>query len=130
MGSQSKAVKEIRRKIKNNPSELIGRFNTVLRAVRTQMIEQNIAKDIIFVVDGSDRLKNEKYHVFEQLFITNVQLIHSVNANMIFGVPIDSIYDIRHADMPNRYDQFVLPMIRLNAHNSSKLLQSALTKMH
>ncbi len=113
-GSKSKAVEAIRRKIKTNPNDLIARFNTVLRNVRRQAKNQGIAEDIIFIVDGSEKLKLNKYEVYEQLFIRNAQIIQSINANMVFGAPIDTIYDIHHVGGLNFYKPFILPMIRVN----------------
>jgi energy-coupling factor transporter ATP-binding protein EcfA2 len=124
--SKSKTVEAIRRRIKTNPNELISRFNTVIRQVRRQLIEEGIAKDIIFVVDGSEKLKLNKYEVYEQLFIRNAQLIQGINVNMIFGAPIDTIYDIHHVGGLSFYKPFILPMIRLD-HTSIPTFRQIIT---
>lgn len=121
--SKSKTVEAIRRRIKTNPNELISRFNTVIRRVRQQIIREGIAKDIIFVVDGSEKLKLNKYEVYEQLFIRNAQLIQGIDTNMIFGAPIDTIYDIHHIGGLSFYKPFILPMIRLDRTSISTFRQ-------
>jgi energy-coupling factor transporter ATP-binding protein EcfA2 len=124
--SKSKTVEAIRRRIKTNPNELISRFNTVIRRVRQQIISEGIAKDIIFVVDGSEKLKLNKYDVYEQLFIRNALHIQSINANMIFGAPIDTLYDITHVGGLSFYKPFILPMIRID-HTSIPVFRQIIT---
>lgn len=110
-GYRSKHSELIRKKIKNNPIELIQRFNAVLQDFRKNLNkgEKDHSRDLLFIVDGSEKIDYEKYM---RLFIRDSNLIRSLGANIILSVPIDVFYNIEANPRANFEHMFVLPMVR------------------
>ncbi len=115
--SESKIVKTIREKIKRNINILIDKFNFILNQVREKIKETNKGKDILFIIDGSEKIPFEKY---KQIFIQDVYLIRSINVNMILSIPIHSCFDIKNNPSSEFFSVQLLPMIRLNNENKKK----------
>ncbi len=116
--SESKTSREIRQKIKRNPLDLINRFNNTLSDLRDMINKQNKGKDILFILDGTERMPYDKYL---DLFIKDANLIKAINSNMIFSVPINSYYNIESNPAVEFFQTFILPMVVINAQSIPKL---------
>ena len=88
----SKTARIIREKIQRNSMELIERLNIVLIELRETLEAQSKGRDVLFILDGTEKIK---YEIYTQLFVNDSHLIRAINTNMIFAVPINAFYDIR-----------------------------------
>lgn len=124
-GSESTTVREIRRKIKNNPVELIKNFNNGLAEVRAKLKNcTTVGNDILFIIDGSEKIR---YPVYEELFINNRQSIRDLKVNIICSVPINSFYNINNSTAQDTFHPMLLPMVKINNH-STRIFRQIITK--
>ncbi len=108
--SESKTSTTIRQKVERNKPELIQRFNLILREIRESLrTNPKVAKDILFIFDGSEKIKFETY---ENLFINEAKLITDINLSLILAVPIQSFFKITHSNALQFYDLKLLPMLK------------------
>ena len=122
--SESKTLKTIRETIKKNPKYLIDKFNAVLADLRITLNSNNNSKDILFILDGTEKIP---YQIYRELFCENSYLIRSINANMIFSVPINSYFDIKGNPSSDFFQTYTLPMIPIT-NESMPLLKQIITK--
>jgi len=122
--SESKTIKTIRETINKNPISLIEKFNEVLLELRIALAKNNLAKDILFILDGTEKMP---YQIYRELFCENSYLIRAINANMIFSVPINSYFDIKGNPSSDFFQTFTLPMILIKP-NSIPLLKQVIIK--
>jgi len=122
--SESKTLKTIRETIKKNPKYLIDKFNAVLDDLRITLNSNNNSKDILFILDGTEKIP---YQIYRELFCENSYLIRSINANMIFSVPINSYFDIKGNPSSDFFQTYTLPMIPIT-NESMPLLKRIITK--
>ncbi|MEA2011541.1 MAG: hypothetical protein U9O87_00420 [Verrucomicrobiota bacterium] len=115
----SEIAKIIRRKIKKNPMNLIDKFNEAVSDVRNALKKNNKSRDILFVLDGTEKMP---YEIYDKIFIKEPHLLRAINANMIFSVPINSYFDICRTPIADFFHTEILPMIPVTS-NSSELLQ-------
>ena len=99
----------IRREIKRNTLGFIMELNAALVDIRFDVQEKNKGQDILFIIDGSEKVQSE---VYEELFIKNAAIIAEISVNMLTAVPISAHYQIEKAPFKftNRY---TVPMIKL-----------------
>lgn len=108
--SESKTSTTIRQKIERNKPELIQRFNLILMEIRESLRKNTqVAKDILFIFDGSEKIKFETY---ENLFINEAQLITNINLSIIVSVPIQTFFKVTHSNALQFYDSKLLPMLK------------------
>jgi len=122
--SESKTLKTIRATIKKNPKYLIDKFNAVLTDFRTALNSDNHSKDILFILDGTEKIP---YQIYRELFCENSYLIRTINANMVFSVPINSYFDIKANPSSDFFQTYTLPMIPIT-NQSMPLLKQIITK--
>ena len=122
--SESKTLRTIRETIKKNPKNLIDKFNAVVADLRIALDKKNLSKDILFILDGTEKIP---YQIYRELFCENSYLIRAINANMIFSVPINSYFDIKGNPSSEFFQTYTLPMI-LITDNSMPLLGQIVTK--
>jgi hypothetical protein len=108
--AQSSTSEVIKQQIRKEPMKLIGQFNQVLADLRNHLSRAGLAEDVLFIIDGSEKLHEE---VNRKLFISDAHIIKEINANMIIAVPIYSWFDIRNNPIQNFTYSEILPMIRL-----------------
>lgn len=112
--TENKTTKTIRSKIKNNPNGLITQMNLIFARLRKALEQYHSGKDILFVLDGTERLRGEKYDTFLDTFIRGAHLIQSLNVNIVISVPIDAYYDQKAFAGANQYPlDFLLPMVEM-----------------
>jgi hypothetical protein len=122
--SESKTLKTIRETIKKNPKYLIDKFNAVLADLRTALTANHQSKDILFILDGTEKIP---YQIYRELFCENSYLIRAINANMIFSVPINAYFDIKGNPAAEFFQTYTLPMIAITP-GSMPLLKQIVTK--
>lgn len=115
--------KKIREEIKKNNIQLIREFNALLVDVRNVIINENLGEDILFIIDGSEKVRIE---IYEKMFIHDGHLLKEIAANMILSVRIDAFYDIEKS--PVKFtNQYVVPMIQLNKEGATHLFEKIIT---
>lgn len=105
----------IREEVRKNTLAVIQKINAALVAMRSAIQAKGLGQDILFIIDGSEKLK---FEVYEYLFIRNASLLRTLAVNMIVAVPIDSYYRIELAPGINFPNRFIVPMIKLGEPSS------------
>lgn len=105
---------KIREEVRRNTLDVIDKINQALVDIRSAIQNSGKGGDILFIVDGSEKLK---FEVYEYLFIENPNLLKALSVNLIVAVPINSFYQIEKTPgyFPN---QFIVPMVKLGAADS------------
>ena len=99
----------IRKEIKQNTLQLINNLNAELADVRMAIEDSGKGMDILFIMDGSEKVQSE---VYEELFVKNGNIISEISVNMLMAVPITAYYQI--ANSPYKFtNRYTVPMIRL-----------------
>ncbi len=118
----------VRRKIKENKGEYIQRLNEILIEIRHSIIKAKKGLDIIFIIDGVERLRQEKYDVYTNSFFRDARLLQELNTNFICCVPIETRYDIQIAPLITAlYKPYDLPLLAIN-DKSKPYFSSVITK--
>lgn len=121
----SKTSTHIRRKVKDDPFKLIDRLNIVFSDLR-QILEANgKGKDLLFIIDGSEKLDYTKY---EELFINRLNQLSALQVNTIYTVPIKSFYTLENSVAQSMYFYGILPMVNLSLKDSSRHFRQIISK--
>lgn len=98
----------IRRVIRNTFAEFAVAFNKLLRQAESALDSAGIAKRVLFVIDGTDKLRVEDRI---NLFVRDAEQILAIDAHVIYGAPLSLKYE---GNLTNKLDaDVVLPMIKL-----------------
>lgn len=116
-------INTIRTKVKLNSIELIDTFNNELNKVRKELAKQEHGRDILFIIDGSERIRRE---VYEQMFVHDINLILSTHVSLICAVPINTFYEIVNSAGRDYFKRMTLPMIKITTE-SRPLLEKIVT---
>jgi hypothetical protein len=73
----------IRQEIRRNTLRVINELNVELGDTRMIIQENGLGKDILFIVDGSEKIQSE---VYEELYIKNGNVLAGLNVNMLTAV--------------------------------------------
>lgn len=122
--SSSSTMKKIRETVRKNPHSLVDRLNLALDDARQGLTEAGRGKDILFVIDGFEKMK---YEIFERLFILDSSLLQALNSNILFTVPINSFYNISSSASADFFQTHILPMIPVS-DTSRPLLAQVITR--
>jgi len=120
LSSGSTTVRAIRRVIKTRAAELLNKLNSALDDVRSAVQTAGAGRDLLFIIDNSEKMHSDKYHA---LFIENPLLVRDLKAHLICSVPIDSFYDIEASKIKDLYQPEPMPMIRVNERSVPALKQ-------
>ena len=112
---KSKTSETIRRKVKENQGEYVIILNQALLEIKRRIHEAGKGREIIFIIDGLERLREERYETYTRAFFRDARLIQDLNCSMVCCVPIDSLYDIQIIGVTEGlYEKFTLPMVAVN----------------
>lgn len=101
---------KIRTEVRRNTKAVIEQLNETLVDVREAIQGESQGGDLLFIVDGSEKLK---FEIYEYLFVQNPNLLRSLSVNLIMSVPINSFYLIEETSAIDFPNQFIVPMIKL-----------------
>ncbi|HYF31391.1 MAG TPA: hypothetical protein VD993_09765 [Chitinophagaceae bacterium] len=108
----------IRKEIKQNTLSLINNFNAELVDIRIALEDAGFGRDILFIFDGSEKIRHE---VYEDLFVKNGNIVSEINLNMVIAVPIIAHFQIEKA--PYKFtNRYIVPMIKLENNNKAREL--------
>ncbi|MDR6563850.1 MULTISPECIES: hypothetical protein [unclassified Arcicella] len=120
LAGETKTAKVVREVTRKNLLHLTQLLNDYLSDIRADIQREGLGQDILFIIDGSEKIMFEKY---ETLFVKDANVLIGINANMIMSVRIDAFYQIEKS--PVRFtSQYVVPMIRTtNSQNCDSLCE-------
>lgn len=99
---------EIRREIRNTFAEFAKAFNSMLRQAELALNHQQKARRVLFVVDGTDKLRWEDQKSF---FVHDGEQLLAIDAHVIYSAPLSLKYE---GNLLGKLDaDLVLPMIKL-----------------
>ena len=99
---------ELRQEIRNNFANFALYFNRLLRDAEKKLAKHGIAKRILFLVDGTDRLRSDDRRAF---FVSDVEQLLAIESHVLYTAPLSLKYE---GNLNNKLDaNLVLPMIKL-----------------
>jgi hypothetical protein len=99
---------EWRREIRNDFTTLADAFNTLIRRVEASLLEQARAERVLFLVDGTDKMRGEDT---QQFFVQDAEQLLAIQTLVIYTAPLHLKYDGR---LGGKLDaDLVLPMMKL-----------------
>jgi len=117
---ENEISKTIRKEIKQNTLTLVNNLNAELVEIKMAIEQSGQGKDILFIIDGSEKVKSE---VYEELFISNGNIISQLNINLLTAVPISSFFQIEKA--PYKFlNRYTVPMLKVNGNNKAVALMT------
>lgn len=112
-GSSQK--KEWREEIRNRFTTLADAFNQLIRSAEAQLKKQARAERVLFLVDGTDKLRGQDT---QQFFVQDAEQLLAIQTLAIYTAPLELKYDGR---MGGKLDaDIVLPMIKLSERNDQR----------
>ncbi|WP_300454014.1 AAA family ATPase [Accumulibacter sp.] len=112
---------EIRENVRNSFSRLARGFNGLLSFVESEVGKQGKGRSVIFVVDGTDRLRGGEADDF---FIRDSHQLRQLRANSIYCAPIGVLNE--QGQVGQNFDAIVrLPMVKLAEKGDSAPLPLA-----
>ncbi|ETW98382.1 MAG: hypothetical protein ETSY2_42920 [Candidatus Entotheonella gemina] len=105
----------MRRTLERDITELIEKINALLQDVRLRVREAG-KKDILFVMDGLDRLRSG---LDKNIFQGGGSILKSLRGNFIYVVPISLLYDEQARLLPFD-EQVILPMIPIYQRGATR----------
>ncbi len=100
---------EVRRVVENSFSQFSSSFNKALMAIEESLKASGKGRKLLFVVDGTDRLRDEDSQRF---FVRDVNQLQQIEANFIYVAPIHLIHESNQ--MQQSFYTVSLPMIKLH----------------
>jgi len=100
---------ELRNEIRNTFGRLAEAFNTVLTSAEAALITARRAERVVFLLDGTDKLRNEET---KQFFVYDAEQLLAINTLVIYTAPLHLKYESNVAGGKLDAD-LVLPMIKL-----------------
>jgi len=100
---------ELRTVVRNHFSEFADAFNQLIKAVEQACQQRDLGQRILFLVDGTDRLRGDDADNF---FVCDVHQLQHVSALFVYTAPIHLIH--AGADLNQTFTgTFKLPMVKL-----------------
>jgi len=99
---------ELRKAIRNSFSEFSSAFNALLAHVVERLRENYLGQDLLFVVDGTDRLRGEDA---DRFFVADVHQLQQIHSHFIYCAPIDILSE--SGALRQHFAIERLPMIKL-----------------
>jgi hypothetical protein len=103
----------LRRVIRNTFSEFATAFNRLLRQAETALETGGIAKRVLFVIDGTDKLRGEDRSAF---FVQDAEQLLAIEAHVIYAAPLS----LKYEGNTGKLDDLVLPMIKLYERDGAR----------
>lgn len=106
---------EWRQEIRNRFTTLAAAFNNLIRAAEAQLKAAGRADRVLFMIDGTDKMRGEDT---QQFFVQDAEQLLAIETLALYTAPLDLKYDGR---LGGKLDaDIVLPMIKLYERNQSR----------
>lgn len=109
---------ELRRTIRDQFTKFAHSFNQLIEAAKVAIRQDNLGKDLLFIIDGTDRLRGEDAQNF---FIRDVHQLRLIESIFIYAAPIYLLHT--HAGAL-RFDKHRLPMLKIRDKDNQPLHQN------
>lgn len=105
----NKTYKEsLRKVIRNSFGEFVLAFNNLLRIAEQALDDKGVAKRVLFIIDGTDKLRGEDTRDF---FVHDAEQLLAVEGHVLYTAPLSLKYE---GNLTGKLDSdLVLPMIKL-----------------
>lgn len=105
----------IRQVIRNNFGQFATAFNNLLRQAEAALSQQGKAERVLFVIDGTDKLRGTDTSAF---FVQDAEQLLAIDAHVIYAAPLSLKYE---GNLTSKLDaDLVLPMIKLYERDNSR----------
>jgi Ni2+-binding GTPase involved in maturation of urease and hydrogenase len=105
----------LRKVIRNTFGDFAAAFNRLLREAEKTLTDANKALRVLFLVDGTDKLRGEDTRRF---FVYDVELLLEITALAVYTAPITLKYE---SNLAGKLDaDLVLPMIKLYEKDNAR----------
>jgi len=109
---------EIRTEVRNHFSDFADAFNLLIRHAEEQIIGKDLGKRLLFIVDGTDRLRGEDA---ERFFVSDIYQLQQIESIFVYCVPVTLLSEHNL----HGFEAFRLPMIKLSEKSTSYVPSSA-----
>lgn len=100
---------EVRTVVRNHFGELAEGFNQLIGRVKELVRERGLGQNVLFVIDGTDRLCGDDQ---EHFFVRDIHQLRLVESCFVYCAPIDLLSE--EGQLRQNFDDvFRLPMVRL-----------------
>ncbi len=106
--SNSSYKEELRRIVENSFSQFADSFNQCITAAEDAVERAGKGRKILFIVDGTDRLRDKDR---ERFFVGDVHQLKQIQSSFIYCAPISLLYESNQVQQ--EFNNFILPMIKL-----------------
>lgn len=125
MSLDKQFVNKIVETISLNKIDFVNKLNLALIEVRRLIIEKKLGKDLLFIIDGTEKIDLDRY---KQIFIDNINVIKSIRCNLIFCIDIRAYYEIDKGPLSFQ-NRHILPMLSTEKDkNYEQLMKHAVSK--
>ncbi|MFZ4702988.1 MAG: hypothetical protein ACOYMG_23330, partial [Candidatus Methylumidiphilus sp.] len=98
----------LRKVIRNSFTQFAEAFNALLEQVEASLKAEGVAQRVLFIIDGTDKLRGEDTRRF---FVADAELLLAIDSLVIYTAPLALKYE---GNLTNKLDADVmLPMIKL-----------------
>ena len=98
----------LRKVIRNSFTQFADAFNELLEQAEASLREQKLGKRVLFLIDGTDKLRGEDTRRF---FVEDAELLLAIQAHIIYTAPLSLKYE---GNLTQRLDaDLMLPMMKL-----------------
>lgn len=120
LASENKTTTTFRSKIKNNLVEFVTKFNNALAEVREYCVEAGKGRDLLFIIDGTEK---STFEFYEAVFQKNGHILRSLNVNLVTTLRLDAFYRLEGKPNLDFYQEVFVPMITVTGQNKDELAQ-------
>jgi len=107
---------ELRTVVRNHFSEFADAFNQFIKAAEKACAQINLGQRVVFIVDGTDRLRGEDA---ENFFVRDVHQLQLISALFVYTAPIHLIH--AGVDLNQAFTgTFKLPMVKLRDRDGTR----------
>jgi hypothetical protein len=118
LARESKATTTIRTQIKKNLGDFITKFNNALAEVREQCAEAQKGRDLLFIIDGTEK---STFEFYEEVFQKNGHILRSLNVNLVTTLRLDAFYKLEGKPNLDFYQSVFVPMVTVKDSNKDEL---------
>jgi len=115
---------ELRTVIRNSFSEFASAYNALIIHVEEKLKQANAGRRLLFVIDGTDRLRGEDA---DRFFVDDVHQLKQIQSNFIYCAPIDMLSE--NGVLGQHFSLVRLPMIKLAEKGASEANPEVLAQL-
>ncbi len=123
--TSSKIAEKIRTTIKRRLGEIIDNFNEKIRHIRNEIRRQNKGRDILFILDGLEKVPLD---IYDQLIVKDNYALRNINASIITAIPIEAQYLADKRVVQDMFTTFLLPVIRVDDPHNRFLMSQVVSR--